>query len=208
MSVLVTRAIAAAGLDGWLSRRLREESGDEDREILERACRELDLLVLGALADRVRARENGPFVRLHLDRPPASCELLALDPAETGHELMRRVARARLEGPARRPVRVDAEVVGLPIAQVALAFGADELVTPLRGLRLEVYGEGEQAVLRERELSALVRGAGREPIVVQWRNGVPIERPVDESSAARRRFRAPGRDGRLVDQELNREGEA
>ena len=61
---------------------------------------------------------------------------------------------------------MDAEVVGLPIAQVALAFGADELVTPLRSSRLEVYGEGEQAVLRERELAALVRSAGREPIVV------------------------------------------
>jgi len=206
MSVLVTRAIANAGLDSWLARRLRDESTDEDREIIARACRELDLLVLGALADRVRARECGPFVRLHLDRPPNDDHVLVLDPLRTGHELMRQVATARLTSVPRAPLRIDAEVVGLPIAQLALAFGADEIVMPVKRMSLEVYGEGEQAVLRERELAALVRGAAREPIVVQWRGPHATEREVDEVTSARRRFRAPGREVRVSN--VEREGEA
>ena len=203
MSALVTRAIAEAGLDAWLARRFRDEGTDEDRVMLARACRELDLLVLGALADRVRGRECGPFVRLHVDRPPNDEHVLGLDPLHSGHELMRRVASARLSSAPRTPLRIDAEAVGLPVAQLALAFGADEIVTPVKRMSLEVYGEGEQAVLRERELASLVRGAGRDPVIVQWRDGRAYERAVDEKTSARRRFRAPGREARA-----EREGEA
>lgn len=200
MSRLIDRAVAAAGLEGWLARRLRGESTNEDRARLPAMCAELDLLLLGAIADRVRASELGPLVRLHLDRPADTEQTLALDREEMGHALMRRVAAARLEGPPGRTVRVDVESVGLPVAQVALAFGANELVAPLRGLSLHVYGEDEanareQAVLRERELAALVRSAQREPVIVRWKDDVSLERSVDEASTARRKFRAPGREG-------------
>ena len=72
---------------------------------------------------------------------------------------------------------------------MALTFGADELVaTVKRGL--EVYGEGDVEVLREREICGLIRAAGRVVRVVD-RNG---EREPDETTHAVRKFRAPGRE--------------
>jgi len=92
------------------------------------------------------------------------------------------------------PIRVDSEACGLQIAQVALTFGADELVVPVHRM-LEVYGErdapkDEKSILRERELCALVVAAGRVPRVVER----GIERDPDTTSHAVRKFRAPGRE--------------
>ncbi len=175
---------------------------------LERA--DLDLLVLGALADRLRAAERGDVVRVHLDRlsgetaGETSAKTFGrsdLDAAGDGSSLLRAVAVARLSGERGASIRVDAEGLGLQLAQVALAFGADELVAPIGRLSLEVYGEGDsnandRAVLRERELCALVVAAGRTPRVVEHRGGEAVERDPDTTTQATRRFRAPGREAR------------
>jgi len=145
----------------------------------------LDLLVLGALADKMRAAERGDVVRLHLE--PPSDDVVTFDIADDAHSFLREVAIARLSG--RGAIRVDARAIGLQLAQVALTFGADEIVaTVKRGL--EVYGEGDIEVLREREICGLIRTAGRAVRVVD-RHG---EREPDETTHAVRRFRAPGRE--------------
>ena len=156
----------------------------------------LDLLLLGALADRMRAAERGDVVRLHLDRQ--SQEEVFDNAANDAHAFLRKVATARLTvGGA---IRIDAEAVGLQLAQVALTFGADEIVVPIEKLSLEVYSEApsvkteEKKVLRERELVGLIRSAGRIARVVER----GVERDPDETTPAQRRFRAPGRDVAIV----------
>jgi hypothetical protein len=164
---------------------------------------DLDLLVLGALADRMRDLGRSEIVRVHLDPPTSEVRTFGrseLEAAGDGHAFVRKIALARIAEP-RAPLRVDADAVGLPIAQVALAFGADEIVVAKS--QLEVYAEGdpsarERAILREREIAALVRAAGRRPRIVEWREGVAVERDPDETSDARRRFRAPGRDAKAL----------
>lgn len=146
----------------------------------------LDLLLLGALADRMRAAERGDVVRIHLDRT-GEVELFD-NPGNDAHSFLRRVATARLT--AGGPIRIDAESVGLQLAQVALTFGADELCVPIERLSLEVYGNEEKRVLRERELVGLIRSAGRVARVVER----GVERDPDETTPAQRRFRAPGRE--------------
>lgn len=161
----------------------------------------LDLLLLGALADRLRRAERGDVVRLHLDPPvdPAPISFGAEERAAhaDGHGFCRAVAEARLAGPG-GAIRVDVEAIGLPLAQVALAFGADEWVVT-RKLSLRLFGEGDAdqerlALLRERELVGLVRAAGRVPRIVERRGGETVERDPDETTPAARKFRAPGRE--------------
>ena len=83
----------------------------------------LDLLLLGALADKMRAAERGDVVRLHLDVP--SDEVPTFDRADDAHSFLRKIAIARLSG--RGPIRVDARTIGMQLAQVALTFGADDI---------------------------------------------------------------------------------
>jgi hypothetical protein len=208
MSV-VDRAIVAAGLDGWLRRRLARDLtrplASEDERFMDETIASIDLLVLGAIADRVRAAEVGDVVRLHLQRPSSGEGVVLVsdfDPAAGGHAFVRRVARARLLGSPGISVRIDVDAVGVEIAQVALAFGANELVVPMR--RSIVTSEGD-AVLRERELAGLVRAARRTPRVVEWLAGAPRERDVDATTEARRRFRAPGREARELRETRERE---
>lgn len=173
-----------------------------------RALREahLDLLLLGGLADRLRKAERGDVVRLWFDAPEGeACTFGAEARAEAsdGHAFVRRIAEARLSGPLGGAIRIDVEAVGLPLAQVALAFGADEWVVP-RKLSLRVYGEGDAdaerlALLRERELVTLVRGAGRTPRIVERRDREVVERDPDETTPATRKFRAPGREVRALE---------
>jgi hypothetical protein len=146
----------------------------------------LDLLLLGALADRMRRAERGEVVRLYVDRP--NDEVPVLSEVEDGHAFLRRVAVQRLT--VGGLIRIDAEAVGLQLAQVALTFGADEIVIPIEKLSLEVYGNEEKRVLRERELVGLIRAAGRVARVVER----GVERDPDETTPAQRRFRAPGRE--------------
>ncbi|HEX7602286.1 MAG TPA: hypothetical protein VF316_11800, partial [Polyangiaceae bacterium] len=134
-----------------------------------------DLLLLGALADLVRKEEVGDDVRVHANVQTARDGVPAH--VERGLDLLRAVAIARITGAKGAAIRVDWGVCGLEIAQVALGFGANELIGPIaskRGLPIaedetkKLKGQGMVAVqlLKTRELAGLLRRAGREPVFV------------------------------------------
>lgn len=176
-SALVDRAFAAHGLapiaearrKGDLAR-VRELAG-----ILETA----DLLAVGALADRVRAEEAGDVVRIYANvDADAGADVVFVslaDAGKGGFAILRRVAIARIVGPRAARVRIDWSESGLEVAQVALGFGASELVGPIanrRGLpiadgaTLKVKGEGmvQVQLLKKKELESLLAIAGRRAV--------------------------------------------
>jgi hypothetical protein len=178
VSALIDRALAACGLDRTLVARRegRLDGAEVDR------LRSADLLVLGALADRVRTEEVGVEVRIFTGEPPSSDAPLVVFPEgdrdPTGLELLREVALARIVGPNRCRVRIDWTRCGLELAQVSLGFGADELVGRIatkRGLLIggdELVGVGKKSRrelahdVKRRELAGYVRRAGRVPVFV------------------------------------------
>jgi len=177
MSVLVERAIAAAGLQDVLVQR---RAGDE-RSIDVGRLLAADLLVLGALADRVRAEEVGPEVRVLVSARFADAGVSLVAPMGqdmTGLELLRAVAVARLTGRRASIVRVDFARSGLEIAQIALGFGANELMGPIVSKSGAAFAQGAlvgvgrksrwelATVVRRREIEGFVRLAGREPVFV------------------------------------------
>lgn len=167
MSTFLERAIARAGLSPVLSAR---ERGDlEAVQMLVTTLREVDLLVLGAAADTIRARECSDVVRVHLE--PGS-GVRWIREAASDLDLLRAVAIARMTAPAGAAVGVDWGQCGLELAQVALGFGATDLTGPITRKSGEligadelrkVKGQGMVAVtsLKRREIAALVRNAGR-----------------------------------------------
>jgi hypothetical protein len=181
MSKLVDRAIDAAGLGAVLAARRAKAPLDGHLARLRAA----DLLALGALADQVRAEEVGADVRIHAGGDggsPSSGETIILprgDGEITGLELLREVAVARIAGPHGVHVRIDWDRCGLELAQVALGFGADELVGLLatkRGLPIadgELLGVGKKSrrelaqVVKRKELAACVERAGRVAVFVR-----------------------------------------
>jgi 2-iminoacetate synthase ThiH len=97
---------------------------------------------------------------------------------------MRAVALARITGPASARIGVDWGRSGLEVAQVALGFGASELTGPITrksGALIredelkKVKGKGMVAAtaLRRREISALVRNAGRACVFVSQPEASP-----------------------------------
>jgi 2-iminoacetate synthase ThiH len=180
VSALIDRAIERAQLGDVLPARRSGDIRADDVARLQTA----DLLVLGALADRVRAEEVGDVVAIDLDASSAEVEAgLIVLPAEneafTGLGLLREIAIARITGPRGARVRVDWTRCGLELAQIALGFGASELagrIVNKRGLPLaegETLGVGkksrhENAVLvKRKELEGFVRRAGRTPSFVE-----------------------------------------
>jgi 2-iminoacetate synthase ThiH len=177
VSALVDKALETAGLSSVLEAR---QSGRVDAGVVDR-LREADLLALGALADRVRQAEVGDEVRIYLDRPDDGVPAIVL-PAEdrelTGLELLREVAVARIQAPRGANIRVDFARCGLELAQVAVGFGANELVGHVankRGLPLadgEKLGVGKKSrwedadVVKRNELAGFIRRAGRKPVFV------------------------------------------
>jgi hypothetical protein len=176
MSALVDRAIESAGLSDVLEAHRAGAIDETHRAKLAGA----DLLALGALADRVRAEDVGREVRIFandMDRPEFARGDVVVLPSEgaelTGLELLREVAVARVAGPAGLRVCVDWTLAGLELAQVALGFGANELlgrIASKRGLPLaegEVLGVGKKSkrelasLVKRKELAAFVRRAGR-----------------------------------------------
>jgi 2-iminoacetate synthase ThiH len=104
---------------------------------------------------------------------------------------LRAVACARIVSSFAAPVRVDWSDAGIELAQVALGFGANELVGPIatkRGLAIaddaakKVKGEGMVSLqrLKAQEIAGLVRRAGRRVVVVGPRG---IEAHEEASSA-------------------------
>ncbi len=179
MSVLVDRAIEAAGLGDVLAAR---QAGRLSEQHVAR-LRAADLLALGAAADRARREESGDAVRIWTVDDDAAGEGSAVvlpreDEELSGLELLREVAIARLTAPAGTHVRVDWTRCGLELAQVALGFGADELagrISTKRGLPIaegDMAGTGKKSqrvsmqLAKQRELTEYVRRAGREPVLV------------------------------------------
>jgi hypothetical protein len=185
VSALVQKAIAAAGLAEIVAARRAGAISAADVERLRHA----DLLALGALADAVRAEEAGADVKIFADGASAVAgdRVVVLPPdatSLTGLELLREVAIARVAGPRSARVRVDWARCGLELAQVALGFGANELVGPIankRGLPLvegEMLGVGKKSgwepaeLVKRRELAASVERGGRVAVFV-GRDGAP-----------------------------------
>ena len=190
MSALSEQAIVREGLWPILeARRVRDIEGVRAMApALERA----DLLAVGALADLVRAEEAGDLVRIYANVRPEP-HVNAVDVRRgtsdegAGIRFLRAVAVARITGPMAALVRVDWSEIGIELAQVALGFGASELVGPIankRGLAIaddaekKVKGAGMVSVqaMKQQELAGLVRRSGRR-VVVQGPRGVEIEAP-------------------------------
>jgi 2-iminoacetate synthase ThiH len=177
MSTLVDHALAAAGLQPIAeARRAGDLAGVRD---LARILETADLLAVGALADRIRFEESGDVVRIFAnvaaDPGPDVVVVSLADGTKGGLAILRRVAIARIVGPKAARVRIDWEESGLEVAQVALGFGASELVGPIanrRGLpiadasTLKVKGAGMVSVqaLKKKELESLLAIAGRRAV--------------------------------------------
>lgn len=195
MSPLVRDAIDAAGLTDVLEARLRGAAPDA---VIGR-LREADLLVLGALADSIRASEVGDEVRIYVREPGAVRPPRARPEGErelTGSDLLREVALRRIAGAPKARVRVDWTRCGLELAQVALCFGADELtgtIVTKRGDLLaedELLGVGKKSrrelagEVKRKELAAFVRRSGRVPVFVQPDGPVEGAEPLEPVQGA------------------------
>lgn len=174
-------ALQRAGLDAVLEARRAGEDPARFRELLVKQ----DLLLLGALADRVREEEVGDAVRLTFSSdeaqpaagvaPRITVRAADVPASERGLGVLRNVALTRLLSPKGARVAVDWAEIGIELAQVSLSFGANELKGPVlskRGLPIaedktkKVKGEGMVALasLKKKELTELVRRAGRTPV--------------------------------------------
>ena len=184
MSALVDVAVRAAGLEHVREARAAGSPVSLQDPILDRC----DLLALGALADQVRVLEVGDLVRVHVGAPPemdaresatlVEVHVRDLDVGARGLRFLRDVAIARLTGPHGARVRIDWTECGMELAQVALGFGANELlgiIADRRGLPIaddrtkKVKGVGAVAVqlLKKQELEGLLQRAGRRTEFVQ-----------------------------------------
>ena len=187
-SVLVNEAITRAGLSEVARAR---KAGD--LEAVRRAAgvlRGADLLALGALADEVRSDEVGDVVHVYTNvTPDPGDDVIDMHAAsmgtKAGIDFLRAVAEARITGPRAARVRVDWSKVGLELSQIALGFGASELVGPIaskRGLLIaddaqkKMKGEGMVSVqkMKQKELASLVRRSGRRVVMV-GPSGIEVE---------------------------------
>lgn len=199
MSALVDLAVRAAGLESVRDARRAGELPDAGDPVFERC----DLLALGAVADEVRAREVGDVVRVHVgsahdEGDVVEVHVRELDPTSRGLRFVRDVAIARITGPRGARVRIDWTECGMELAQVALGFGANELVGIIadrRGLPIaddrtkKVKGVGAVAVqlLKKQELEGLLARAGRRAEFVEVkRSKVSSEEAVPPDARSNR----------------------
>jgi 2-iminoacetate synthase ThiH len=166
MSALVDRALAEAGLTEIYEARRAGDLDPAQVDYLERA----DLLAVGALADRIRKEEVGDEVRVFSER---SEEILVI---ESRPDLLRRVAVARIRAARAARIAIDWNDVGIELAQVALGFGASDLVGHVqmkRGLPIAegaLGGVGKKSDLvpmerlKKQELEGYIRRSGRSPV--------------------------------------------
>ncbi len=182
MSPLVKRALERAGLGDIARARLEGSPLPEGaKEKLESA----DLLALGALADAVRVLAAGDVVAVHL-REPRGLPITWVKRDETrgeggqgaqgaGLAVLRRVAVARVLASNEERVGVDYMDTGLELAQVALGFGASELLGVLvnkRGLPIaddatkRVKGQGQVSaqLLQQKEIEQVLVYVGRRAV--------------------------------------------
>lgn len=179
MTTFIEQAIERAGLSPVLAQR---RSGDlEAVRASVASWGAADLLVVGAIADALRAEDVGDVVRIHERAPHATATEDAavtwVDAAAHASELefLRAVAVARITADPGARIGVDWSTSGLELAQVALGFGACELRGPITrksglpiasGEQLKVKGRGlvELRSIKKQEIGALVTHAGRRPI--------------------------------------------
>jgi 2-iminoacetate synthase ThiH len=180
MSALSEQAIVKEGL--WPVLEARRCGDLAAVRAMMSALENADLLAVGALADVVRAEEAGAIVRVYANvRPEPSERAVAVHRGGAGDgagmQFLRAVAIARITGPRAADVRVSWSEVGIELAQVALGFGANELVGPIankRGLVIaddatkKVKGEGMVSLqtMKQREIAGLVRRSGREVEII------------------------------------------
>lgn len=172
MTRFVEEAIARAGLLPVLTARRGGEM-DVVRGAIA-SWRSADLLALGAVADLVRAEDEGTEVRIHEGEGDS---VLWIDGAPSELDVLREVAVARISSAPGTKVGIDWGKWGLELAQVALGFGATDLRGPITrksGLPIledetkKVKGQGmvDLRSLMKRELADLVKYAGRLPVFV------------------------------------------
>lgn len=134
---------------------------------------EVDLLILGAIADQTRSAETGETVHVHSARS-SRVEWVS---GASDLDVLRNVAVARITRARGARIGVDWSSVGLEVAQVALGFGASDLTGPvtkksglpiLDGEALKVKGKGRVALatIKRAEISSLVAHAGRLAVFV------------------------------------------
>jgi len=190
----IEQAIDRAGLMPIFS--LREEGNlDAVRALLKP---DTDLLVLGAIADLVRARENGDVVRVHPAADAAEPSVMWIRRNDLSElDLLRAVAIARITTESGTKIGVDWSEHGLELSQVALGFGATDLTGPITkkaGTLIsaddlkKVKGEGMVAssALKRKEIAALIRNAGRECVMTdeEARNPAPSSSHLEAAGEA------------------------
>lgn len=167
-SRFVEQAIARAGLGAIFEVRAAGEV-TKVAGILAGAG-DVDLLILGAVADELRKREASNVVHVH---PEASTGVVWVERTASELDLLRAVALARITAPVGARIGVDWGSAGLELAQVALGFGATDLTGPItrkNGALItaedlkKVKGQGmvQASALKRREIAALLTNAGRE----------------------------------------------
>lgn len=172
MSFIET-AIDRAGLGGILPARRRDDLATV-RTILA-SHPDIDLLVLGALADAIRKEECGDVVLVHPRSPdepaPAGVQWMARE-GKTELDVLRSIALARITSARGAKIGIDWGTTGLEVPQVALGFGATHLTGPITrksgdlidaDALKKVKGKGmvAQTSLRRLEIAALLQNAGR-----------------------------------------------
>jgi 2-iminoacetate synthase ThiH len=163
---LIDQSIEAAGLRTIAEKRARGESLSTDEMARVGAA---DLLVLGALADRVRRADTGDEVRVFVSSKSVSRpELLLVESrGDRGSPLFRRIALARLSAAKGARVCLDFGEVGLEIAQVALSFGVSDLTGPLASKRgLPLAEDASKTLARKSELTGYITRAKRTAVFV------------------------------------------
>jgi hypothetical protein len=227
MSKLVERAIDAAGLGSVLS--ARREGGSMDGHVARLRAADLlalgalaDRVRAEDVGADVRIYTDAPLrgdtdaplrgdtdapLRGDTDAPPSGdtgALAVVVLPREgqelTGLDLLREVAIARITASRGAHVRIDWTRCGLELAQVALGFGADELlgfIATKRGLPIaddELAGVGKKSkrelaqVVKRRELASYVERGGRVPVFIRADGSVDaadaVSSAVDESPSA------------------------
>ncbi len=164
MSELVRRALDAAGLLRVLTLRNNRVELEGMRAEVEKA----DWILLGALANVIRAVEVGDRVRVS-----ANASVAVTQSDLRGLAFLRSISLARIFSAPGATIGVDFEQVGLELAQVALSFGANELCGEMRNKRGATIAEDELggvgrrskrlplATIKKRELTDVLAAAGR-----------------------------------------------
>lgn len=173
MTTFIERAIESAGLGAVLPARRRDDIAAA-RALLA-SYRDVDILVLGALADAIRAEECGDVVRIHPrggdDPLPDGVEWVSRS-GRTELELLRTIAVIRITSKRATKIGIDWGTTGLEVPQVALGFGATDLTGPITtkagdllsaDALKKVKGQGmvAQTSLKRLEIAALLQNAGR-----------------------------------------------